>query len=304
MQIELSKIKSAPKPIRSTQDPEKLEELTTSIGEYGLLQAIKVRPVGDTFEVVFGHRRVEASRRMGLKYIEAVVEDLNDSTAMIHALIENAVREDLGSLDKARALKALQDETGWNAVHIASQGFMGAEHVRRLLALLEEPEEVQQLMAEPSQKRARGPFSKPITERHIRAVRRIDLPKEQHIQVLQKAAKEGLTAREAEVEARILKTFGTEEEIEAQSVRYEQSLIEDKERSRWNYLAQSPCAKNFLRHIKINKHGLKRLWEDVDRGALGVEHMPYVEDQLRKYAEFILSLADDLDTRRREAVSG
>lgn len=208
MQIELSKIVSAPQPIRSTQDPEKLEELTISIGEYGLLQAIKVRPVGETFEVVFGHRRVEASRRMGQKYIEAVVEDLNDSTALIHALTENAVREDLGSLDKARALKALQDVTGWNASHIASQGFMSARHIRNLLALLDEPEEVQQLMTEPAQEGNGVPFLKPVTEFHIRAVRSEQLPPEQHIEVLQKAAKEGLTAQPARVEARIIKTYG------------------------------------------------------------------------------------------------
>lgn len=302
MQVKLSRIKSSTQPVRSSRDEQKIKELTQSIKEHGLLQAVKVRPIGDEYEVVFGHRRVEACNRLGYTDIEAVVEPLDNSTMLVQALIENVVREDLGPLDTARALKVLQDETGWSTTQIAAQGFMSQSQVVKLLKLLEEPIEVQQLLTEPTTTYSNGITPKILTESHVRAVRAEHLPKEQHIQVLQKAAEEGLTAQQAREEAQDLKTYGTKEEILADAQRYIEQEKQDKEKSRWDYLADSPCAKNFIRHIKVNKHHWKRAWQDIERGALGIEHMPYIEEHLRKYAEFIVGLADDLKKRREAAI--
>jgi len=127
--------------------------------------------------------------------------------------------------------------------------------------------------------------------------------------VLQQAAREGLSASEAQrvargvrVEAKILGIYGTEEEQEARNERHVQQEANDEEQRRWNYLAESPCAKNMLRHIKVDKHDWRRLWKDVERGALGAGHMPYVENQLRKHAEFLINLADDLKIKREALI--
>lgn len=302
MQIELSKVKPSLQPVRTSWDEQKMEELTQSVKKHGLLQAVKVRPVGDEFEVVFGHRRVEACRRLGLTHIEAVMEELDDPTVLVQALIENVVREDLGALDKARGLKALKDVTGWSNKEMARRGIMELTRLGRLLALLEEPKKIQELIGQPGV--AIGNHLGSLTESHIREVRAEQLPKEQHIQVLQKAAEEGLTAQQARKEAHDLKTQGTKEEILADAQRYVEQEKQDKEKSRWTYLDDSPCAKNLIRHIKVNKHHWKRAWQDIERGALGIEHMPLIEERLRKYAEFIVALADDLKERREEAVGG
>jgi hypothetical protein len=47
---------------RTQFDPVKDEELALSIGDKGVLQAIKVRPKGDDFEVIIGERRRRARR--------------------------------------------------------------------------------------------------------------------------------------------------------------------------------------------------------------------------------------------------
>lgn len=140
-----------------------------------------------------GHRRAEACRRSGHTHIEAVVEGLDDPTALIQGLIENVVREDLGPLDTARALKILQDETGWSTRDMAAQGFMSRGQVSRLLSLLDESEEVQQLLVTPAGVTI-GDTSGAITERHVREARRSGLSETDRVTVLRKAAREGLTA--------------------------------------------------------------------------------------------------------------
>ena len=47
MQVELSKIHAAPQPIRETWDEEKMQELTASIRDLGVIAPIKLRPNSD-----------------------------------------------------------------------------------------------------------------------------------------------------------------------------------------------------------------------------------------------------------------
>ena len=75
----------------------------------------------EQYEIVYGHRRVEAARRAGLETIPAIVEGLDDDEALIQALIENVQREDMSDVDKGRAfaemnktlsLRQIQEATG------------------------------------------------------------------------------------------------------------------------------------------------------------------------------------------------
>ena len=109
---------------------------------------------------------------------------MDDTQALLQAFIENIQREDLTPLDKARALKELVDETGWSYREIARRGIMGEGYVSRLLALLEEPEPIQQKLASDAQR---------ITERHVRAARESGLGPITRVGIIEKAAKEGLT---------------------------------------------------------------------------------------------------------------
>ena len=62
MQIPLDLIKPSPRPVRSTWDEDALNQLAQSIKEQGLIVPIKVREIGGEYEIVYGHRRVEALR--------------------------------------------------------------------------------------------------------------------------------------------------------------------------------------------------------------------------------------------------
>jgi len=307
MQIELSEIKASPRPVRTSWDEGKMEELTASIVQRGVISPIKVREVGDVYEIIFGHRRVEASRRAGRSQIPAIVESLDDSHSMMQAIIENLQREDLGPMDTAKALQELKDISGLETHRVAKMLGMSYSQVNRYIQLLQEPLEIQELIARKNvaddDNDHCNETSQPakITAHHVRLVRESGLDEEDRIKILQKAAEEGLTAKQARVEAEILKVYGTEEERKASDELYEKQEVQDKERSWWS-LNASEGAKNLVRRIKTDREGWKHAWLIVEREALGPEHMPYIEKRLRSFGEYIISLADDLDKKRREAI--
>ena len=65
MKIPLDLIAPSPTPVRTTWDEDKMNELAQSIKEQGVIVPVKVRPVNGHYELVYGHRRTEASRRAG-----------------------------------------------------------------------------------------------------------------------------------------------------------------------------------------------------------------------------------------------
>jgi ParB/RepB/Spo0J family partition protein len=101
MKINLNEIKPSPKPIRSSWDELKLNELKWSLMEEGQVEPIGVHSNGHGYIIVWGHRRVEAARRAGWNDIEAVVVPQDEVNNLIQAGIENLAGEDMSADDKA-----------------------------------------------------------------------------------------------------------------------------------------------------------------------------------------------------------
>ena len=98
------------------------------------------------YELVYGHRRVEAARRAGLEEIEAIVEGVTDDDAQWQALIENIQREDVSALDIARGIKERR-EAGYSLAEIASRlGWSGPRTAENYLAMLNAPPVVQYIL--------------------------------------------------------------------------------------------------------------------------------------------------------------
>jgi len=213
MKIAISEIKVSSNPIRTEQDEEKLNELAQSIKEQGLIVPIKVRPNGNGYEVVYGHRRLEACKRTGLGEIEAIVEGVDDKDQLIQALIENVVREDMNPIDTAKGIKSLQDKSGWSLREIERRGIIKHERASRLLALLNEDEEIQDLISGKSNNGDKGTTK--LSERHIRQVRVSGVKKEEHKPILIKAADEGLTYSQTAKVAGAIAQAKTPEERQA-----------------------------------------------------------------------------------------
>lgn len=82
------------------------QELTESIKENGLLEPIIVRsfPAGK-YEIISGHRRVEACKELGITSIPAIIEELTKDEAIVQMVDSNIHREYILPSEKAFAYK-------------------------------------------------------------------------------------------------------------------------------------------------------------------------------------------------------
>lgn len=130
-------------------DEEKLEELSESIKEYGLLQPIVVKLNKNGFyTIIAGERRWRASRLAGLKEIPAVIKDVSAQTEKEITLIENIQRENLNSLEEAAGIKELIEEYGLTQDEVAKKIGRSRSAVTNILRLLNLPKEIQDLVKE------------------------------------------------------------------------------------------------------------------------------------------------------------
>lgn len=91
------------------KDDEEMERLMESIREYGVLNPIIVRFRDGYYEIVSGHRRFEACRRLKKQDIPVIVRDLSDDEAILTMVDSNLHREKLLPSEKAFAYKMKLD---------------------------------------------------------------------------------------------------------------------------------------------------------------------------------------------------
>ena len=103
MNLDISLIDPSPLNPRTIFSDEGIQELSDSIQKYGLQSEILVRPKNGRYELIFGERRLRASKKAGLTTIRAKCEDLSDSEAKIRAFIENLQRENLTPIEEGDA---------------------------------------------------------------------------------------------------------------------------------------------------------------------------------------------------------
>lgn len=86
-------------------EDESLEELTESIRCYGVLSPLLARPKGEGYELVSGHRRRLAAKKLGLEAVPVLVREMSDDEAVILMVDSNLQREHLLPSEKAFAYK-------------------------------------------------------------------------------------------------------------------------------------------------------------------------------------------------------
>jgi ParB family transcriptional regulator, chromosome partitioning protein len=87
----------------------RLESLMKSIELNGLMQPITVRKLDDGYEIIDGHRRVEATRELNKSQISAIVKNVTEREAQVLSIIGNLQRENLTNIEKAIAFKKILD---------------------------------------------------------------------------------------------------------------------------------------------------------------------------------------------------
>ena len=175
---------------RRNFNKEEIRALAESIREQGVLQPVLVRPHPDApgrYELIAGERRWQAAQRAGLHEIPALVRDLDNSTTLEVALVENIQRQDLSPLEEAAGYRRLIDEFGHTQEALAGVVGKSRSHVANTLRLLGLPEEVKQLVE-----------SGELSAGHARALITADDP----AALARQIASQGLTVRAAEALAK------------------------------------------------------------------------------------------------------
>ena len=146
--IDVDRITPNPEQPRLAMDEVSLEELASSIREHGVLQPILVRPLDDgEFQLIAGERRWRASRAAGLGTIPALVEEIDDDTALEISIIENLQREDLSPLDEASMYDRMVRDHGYSVRRLAQKIGKDKGYLENRLRLADAPEEVRELVS-------------------------------------------------------------------------------------------------------------------------------------------------------------
>ena len=145
--VETDRISPNPFQPRHSFDEAKIDELSASIREKGILEPLLVRRSQNRYELIAGERRLRAAVKAGLKEVPVIVREATDTEVLQLALIENLQREDLNPIDEARAYRRLQVEFGWGQEETASKVGKSRPAVANSIRLLLLPAEVQQEVA-------------------------------------------------------------------------------------------------------------------------------------------------------------
>ncbi len=146
--IEVEKIKPNPYQPRKNFDPEALNELASSIREYGILHPLVVTKIETPsatgtnveYQLISGERRLMASKLVGLERVPAIIKAAPTEKERLElAIIENIQRENLNPLETARAYVKLQEQFGLTQREIAIRMGKSRESVANTMRLLNLP---------------------------------------------------------------------------------------------------------------------------------------------------------------------
>lgn len=143
-QIPLTAIKANPYQPRRNFSHQDLEELISSIKEYGIIQPIILSEAIDgEYEMIAGERRFRAAQILNLATVPAIIRAAKNLEKLELALIENIQRKNLDPIEEAFAYERLVDEFGLTHEDIAKKVGKSRPYVSNTLRLLSLPQEIQ-----------------------------------------------------------------------------------------------------------------------------------------------------------------
>ncbi|MDQ3244922.1 MAG: ParB/RepB/Spo0J family partition protein [bacterium] len=150
--VDTDKIKPNPYQPRREFEEARLQELADSIKQYGILQPLTVsrneiiKEDGGLiveYELIAGERRLRASKLAGVSQVPVIIRVGDTALMKLElAILENLQREDLNSVDRARAFQRLATEFKFTHAEIAKKMGKSRESISNTLRILLLPEEI------------------------------------------------------------------------------------------------------------------------------------------------------------------
>ncbi|MBQ6535352.1 MAG: ParB/RepB/Spo0J family partition protein [Firmicutes bacterium] len=215
-QLAIDSVRPNPDQPRKLFDPEKLEELTASIRQHGVMQPLVVVERGGGYMIAAGERRWRAAQAAGLKEVPALVRQLDPRELAELSLIENLQREDLTGLEEAQAFSDLMNGHGYTQEALAERLGKSRSHVANTLRLLNLAPHEKKLLEQ-------GKFS----PGHARAILSLADGSPERVLLVSAVIKQGLSVRQAEEQAQRLKTEQAEKASKKPAKKQTATLIHE-----------------------------------------------------------------------------
>ena len=189
-EIDINTIDPNPDQPRMHFDEEKLNELSASIREHGVLQPLLVVRQGERYLLVAGERRWRASRMAGLKKVPVIIREYSPQQVAEISLVENLQRDDLNPLEEAMGIRSLIDTFSLTQEQVAERLSMSRPAVTNSLRLLTLPLSIQDWVLDGS-----------LSAGHARAIAALE-DESSKLTIARRAIDSGLSVREVEDLAR------------------------------------------------------------------------------------------------------
>jgi ParB/RepB/Spo0J family partition protein len=151
---------------------ERIGELVTSLSTYGQFSPIRVRKhptKRGLYQVIFGHRRLSAARKLGWATIDAELVEASDSEALAMAFAENECRKDFSDFEKGLILAKMHKDLSMSYEEIAKQIHRSVSFVSQHIAMTHLFDDLP-----PTEERKEALLS--LTEKHARILAKIPDP--------------------------------------------------------------------------------------------------------------------------------
>jgi ParB family chromosome partitioning protein len=189
-QVAVDLIQRNPRQPREKFDIEELENLAASIREHGVIQPLIVAPgQNGVYVLIAGERRLQASRKAGLKTVPVVIRHATDQQLLELAIIENVQRADLNAIEEAEAFFQMAREFKMSHETIASRVGKSRVAVTNTMRLLDASAAVKQALVDGQ-----------ISEGHARAM--LSLSAKAQEELLKKIISLDLSVRTTEMLAK------------------------------------------------------------------------------------------------------
>ncbi|GKU25826.1 ParB/RepB/Spo0J family partition protein [Clostridium folliculivorans] len=184
--IPLNNIKANESQPRRYFDNDKINELSESIKNHGIIQPLILKKENDNYTIIAGERRWRAAKQLMLKEVPAIVMDIDDKEILEISLIENIQREDLNAIEEAQAYERLLHEFSLTQEKLSERIGKSRTAISNTIRLLNLDKRVQSYIIEGV-----------LSEGHGRAILALG-DKDKQYEVAQKAIDESLSVRDVE----------------------------------------------------------------------------------------------------------
>ncbi|MFQ5901347.1 MAG: ParB/RepB/Spo0J family partition protein [Thermodesulfobacteriota bacterium] len=179
----------------------KLEELTESIKENGVIQPLIVRKASNGYELIAGERRWRAAHRAGIEQVPVVVLEVSNRESLELAVVENIQREDLNPIEEAGAYKRLIEDFEYSQEEVARRVGKDRTTITNSLRLLKLPSDIKDELVKGN-----------LTVGHARTLLSVEGPLLQR-NLSRTILKKGLSVRETELLVKRNKTDKKRERV-------------------------------------------------------------------------------------------